>query len=795
MKAYRIIYFFIMALGLSFTACSPEVDDKPELGPPPTASDVTFTFEADPANDNIIHFTNTSSGFILKWDLGNGALAEGNSVKGVYPLKGEYTVTLTAYTRSGSASSSQTITIAETNPALLDVPEFNLLTGGVDQLEGKTWVIDGERPGHMGVGPNDGGPDSQSPVWWQAPPLDKAGQGIYDDEMTFKLLDFVYEHKNNGDVFVNGASAGDLGGDPGAGDQRVEFSPDPAINNWSITEEGDKKFLNITNGGFFGFYTGVSKYEILVLEENELYVRFLDSKDPALAWYHRLIPKGFTPPPPPPPAVTDVLKLDFEGDDPGFETFGGQTYQQIDNPDPSGINTSAKVGETVHGNETWAGLFHSIGSKLDLSVKNGMKVKVWSPVEGIARLKLESSENPESDFIEVDADMTTTNAWSELTFDLEGATSELYDRVVLFFDFGSSNPNTFYFDDVELVELNAPIFDLSIDLEDGGPEFFTFGGQAYQTIANPDPSGINTSATVGETVQGFETWAGLGTTLDGKLDFSKNSVFKVKVWSPVIGTMKFKLENSADPQNEFIEVDVTNTKTNEWEELEWNFEGQPSGVYDNVVMFFDFGKADPNTYYFDDITFTTPTVDFSEMVLNGGDSKAWVLNPAAGAMGVGPAKGSGEWFATSDADVTEVRPCLFNDEFIFGSDGSFTYDAKGDIFAEAYMGVSSDGCIAEGDIPADAQAWGSGSHTYTFNPASGDQPATLTVTGTGAFIALPKAYNGGEYGAAPPPADASVTYEVLDYRIEGGKEILVLTIDISEGQVGGAYWTFTLTSN
>ncbi len=793
MKANKIIYLLFLALGVIFSGCSPEIDDKPDIGPPPTASDVTFTFEPDPDNANIIYFTNTSSGFILKWDFGNGSTAEGNNVKGIYPLKGEYTVTLTAYTRSGSASSSQTVVIEETNPALLDVPEFNLLTGGVDQLEGKTWVIDGERAGHMGVGPANG-EGSNAPIWWQAPPLDKAGQGIYDDEMTFKLLDFVYEFKNNGDVFANGASAGDLGGDPSAGDQLVPYSPEVEVNNWSITEEGDKKFLNISNGSFFGFYTGVSKYEILNLEENELYVRFLDSKDPNLAWYHRLIPKGYTPPPPPAPEVTDEFKLDFEGEDPAFEVFGGQSYQVIDNPDPTGINTSARVGETVHGNETWAGLFHNVGSKLDLSQKNGMKLKVWSPVEGIARLKLENSENTQ-EFTEVDANMTTTNEWTELTFDLTGATSELYDRVVLFFDFGSSNPNTFYFDDVELVELNAPVTELTIDFEDGGPEFFTFGGQSYQSVVNPDPSGVNTSATVGETVHGFEIWAGLGTTIDGKLDFSQNTAFKVKVWSPVIGTMKLKLEDSSDPQNVFVEVDVTNTKTNEWEELEWNFEGQPSGVYDNIVLFFDFGNTDPNTFYFDDITFTTPSVDFNLDVLTGGSTKTWRLNPDAAALAVGPGPGSSEWWSNGAEEVTGARACWFNDEYIFSSDGTYAYDAKGDIYAEGYMGVGSDGCIAEGDVPAEAQAWTSGQHTFTFTPGTEDQNATITVTGTGAFVALPKAFNGGEYAAAPPADNASVTYEVLSYEQQADKEVLVLTIDISEGQTGGAYWTFTLISN
>lgn len=788
LNLFKYLGLFVLVLGM-FTACDPEIDDKPTIGPAPTPEDVTFTFEPDNENPNIIHFTNTSQGFILKWDLGNGSTATGNTARGVYPLAGDYTVKLTAFTESGSATGEQTISIARTDPSLLDIPEYNLLTGGVDQLDGKTWVIDGERPGHMGVGPAEG----TFPDFWQAPPLDKAGQGIYDDEMTFKLLDFVYEFKNNGDIFANGASAGDLGGDPGAGDQLVPFDPETKVSSWSITFEGDQTFLSLTDGNFFGFYTGVSRYEILTLTENELYVKFLDSKDPSLAWYHRLIPKGFTPPPPPPPAVTDIVDVDFEDEDTAFETFGGQTFQVIDNPDPTGINQSARVGETVHGNEPWAGITYDVGSTLDLSVKNTMKAKVWSPVQGIARLKLENSENPD-EFVEIDVDMTTTNQWTELSWDLTGVDSEIYDLVVLFFDFGNTNPNTFYFDDLELVEVSDVITELTIDFEDGGPAFEVFGGQAYQSIENPDPSGINTSAIVGESIHGFEGWAGQFTNLEGKLDFSVNTAFSMKVWSPVIGTMRFKLESSADPQNVFVEEDVTNTVTNEWEELIWDFSGQPSGVYDRLVVFFDFGGAEGNVFYFDDINFTTPPVELNQNTLTGGGTKSWRLAQQAGALAVGPAKGSAEWFANTAEDVTGLRSCWFNDEYIFSSDGSYAYEANGDIYAEGYMGVDGDGCVAEADIPADAQAWTSATHNFSFTPATGEEPAYVTVTGTGAFIALPKAFNGGEYGAAPPDENASVTYEVLDYQQTGSGELLVLTIDISEGEVGGAYWTFTLVS-
>jgi hypothetical protein len=107
------------------------------------------------------------------------------------------------------------------------------------------------------------------------------------------------------------------------------------------------------------------------------------------------------------------------------------------------------------------------------------------------------------------------------------------------------------------------------------------------------------------------------------------------------------------------------------------------------------------------------------------------------------------------------------------------------------MGLAN-GCTNETNLPTNAQAWGSGNHTFSFTPASGGSPATITVTGTGAFIALPKAFNGGEYDAAPPVADRAVTYEVLSYVKNGSTETLTITIDISG--TGATFWNFTLIS-
>lgn len=634
MKLYNKIYFILLAFAAMaiLPACEPEEDAKPDLGPAPTSESVTFTFEYDSANPNIVHFTNTTpDGFIAKWNFGNGSSADGQEATAAYPLRGDYTVTLTVFTKSGRASNSQVVSIAQTNPEMLNTPEFAKLTGGPDQLEGKTWVIDGTRAGHMGVGPAG----SKSPEWWQAPPLDKQGLGLYDDEYTFKLIDFKFELNNNGDVFVNGAHAGDLGGTPGAGDQAVQYSF-PADLNWSISDgPNGARLLTISNGATIGFYTGVSTYEILSLEENEMFIRFLDAKDPALAWYHRLIPKGYVPPVEEPKGAK--LPINFDSAEPAFDVFGGNSFAIIDNPDPTGANTSAKVGETVHGNEPWGGI--------------------------------------------------------------------------------------------------------AVQLEDA-------------------------------------------------LDFSTQAFFKMKVWSPKTGIAKFKVESSTDPNNA-REVDVQMTETNAWQELTFDFSGAPSGQFDRIALFFDFGGPQGTTFYFDDIRQSSDAPPLSEGVLTGGSSKTWTLKPVAGALKVGPAKGSGEWFAVPEEDITGGRSCWFDDEYIFKSDGTYEYNANGQVFAEAYMGVASDGCVAEGDLPADAAPWASGTHSFTFAP--GD-PNFITVTGTGAFIGLPKAFNGGEYTAANPTENGSITYEVLSYENVGGVETMVISIDISAGEVGGAWWTITLES-
>ena len=152
----------------------------PELGVPPTQDDAVFTFAPTTETPNKVKFTGSSTAFLKKWDFGNGTEGEGHEVIGIYPFKGKYLVTLTAFTSGGSISSTQEVTIVADDPTLLDIPVYNFLTGGIAKPAGKTWIIDATRAGHFGVGPNPSDATlGDVPNYYSAGPNEKPGAPVF----------------------------------------------------------------------------------------------------------------------------------------------------------------------------------------------------------------------------------------------------------------------------------------------------------------------------------------------------------------------------------------------------------------------------------------------------------------------------------------------------------------------------------------------------------------------------------------------------------------------------------------
>lgn len=117
-------------------------------------------------------------------------------------------------------------------------------------------------------------------------------------------------------------------------------------------------------------------------------------------------------------------------------------------------------------------------------------------------------------------------------------------------------------------------------------------------VANPNASGVNTSPNVGEWVRSGEQWAHMFMELDGTVDFTTGTTFQLKGHFPIACQTLLKLENA---DGAFVEQSVDVTTTGEWVQLSYDFPGGESGIYNKVVIFFDFSASADHTFYIDDI--------------------------------------------------------------------------------------------------------------------------------------------------------------------------------------------------
>jgi len=63
---------------------------------------------------------------------------------------------------------------------------------------------------------------------------------------------------------------------------------------------------------------------------------------------------------------------------------------------------------------------------------------------------------------------------------------------------------------------------------------------------------------------------------------------------------------------------------------------------------------------------------------------SWSLNPAAGAIGVGPDSASTSWWS-SDAGAVTTRDCFFDDSIVFNSNGTYDHYMDGATWLESWQ--------------------------------------------------------------------------------------------------------------
>jgi hypothetical protein len=137
-----------------------------------------------------------------------------------------------------------------------------------------------------------------------------------------------------------------------------------------------------------------------------------------------------------------------------------------------------------------------------------------------------------------------------------------------------------------------------------------------EILANPDPNGINTSATVAKftALQTGQPWAGCeslqGIDLGTFQWNDSNRIVKIMVWKSVISNVGIKFDTETGWSQG--EIKVPNTLVNQWEELSFDFSNYinppaGNGTLGRIVIFPDFnlgGRTQDNVAYFDNITFS-----------------------------------------------------------------------------------------------------------------------------------------------------------------------------------------------
>lgn len=191
------------------------------------------------------------------------------------------------------------------------------------------------------------------------------------------------------------------------------------------------------------------------------------------------------------------------------------------------------------------------------------------------------------------------------------------------------------------------------NFENGGQLIWHAGsGAAFEPVANPSRSGINTSATVSKYVTSANAWDFVEASFT-KLDLSLGQLIKMHVLSPAAGIRIYAKLTSSTGVNKEVKTAVTSV-SDSWEEICFNFESLELGnlEYVKLTICADAGgTAEGTEIYFDNIIqcdHTHPFVDPSATRLIG-DFEGYGILGVHGMNGV-------TWTEVDNPDKTGINP-------------------------------------------------------------------------------------------------------------------------------------------
>lgn len=297
----------------------------------------------------------------------------------------------------------------------------------------KTWVLDSEANGHIGCGPDQ----ANAAGWWAAGPNEKAGFGLYDDEITFYADGkYVFNPGTDGKIYINKEVTA-IG--PGT-TQSEDYDIDWTVQESTYALNGD--VLTFPEGVVIGYVANNESVTnpTYVITENTEDKLVIVANFSGISWQYIYKPK---------PDVFDV-------DGPGNfwkSASVSMTYWYSPSDWSGGLNPETEtlennglkvvIPEGIGGNE-WQGqtVFHTdIPMSASKTYDFCVTVEADQDIPAMTfKLAWEGNDNDHAAFYVNDF---TVEAGEPATFKMESVVPDVdYDKVVLFVDLGRCTAGT-----------------------------------------------------------------------------------------------------------------------------------------------------------------------------------------------------------------------------------------------------------------------------------------------------------------------------------------------------------------
>lgn len=297
----------------------------------------------------------------------------------------------------------------------------------------KTWVLDSEANGHIGCGPDQ----ANAAGWWAAGPNEKAGFGLYDDEITFYADGkYVFNPGADGKIYINK----DVTAIGSGTTQSEDYDIDWTVQESTYTLNGD--VLTFSEGVVIGYVANNESVTnpTYVITENTEDKLVIVANFSGISWQYIYKPK---------PDVFDV-------DGPGNfwkSASVSMTYWYSPSDWSGGLNPETEtlennglkvvIPEGIGGNE-WQGqtVFHTdIPMSASKTYDFCVTVEADQDIPAMTfKLAWEGNDNDHAAFYVNDF---TVEAGEPATFKMESVVPDVdYDKVVLFVDLGRCTAGT-----------------------------------------------------------------------------------------------------------------------------------------------------------------------------------------------------------------------------------------------------------------------------------------------------------------------------------------------------------------